>query len=188
MVAKGHNFPHLSLVGVIDADLGLQGADLRASEKTFQLIKQVSGRAGRIKTQGIALLQTYQPEHPVMKAIISNDDERFWESEAKQREEALVPPFGSMAGIVISGTDLQQVNKISSKLATNLGPLKDINAMVYGPAPAPIARIRGRHRIRLLIKVRKKSNFQKALGSWANQMKLPGNVRLSIDIDPQTFF
>ena len=119
MVAKGHNFPHLSLVGVIDADLGLQGADLRASEKTFQLIKQVSGRAGRVKTQGIALLQTYQPEHPVMKAIISNDDERFWESEAKQREEALVPPFGAMAGIVISGTDLQQVNKISSKLATN---------------------------------------------------------------------
>jgi len=188
LVAKGHNFPHLSLVGVIDADLGLQGADLRASEKTFQLIKQVSGRAGRVKTQGVALIQTYQPEHPVLKAIISNDDEKFWESEAKLREEALVPPFGSMAGIVISGTDLQQVNKVSSQLALNLGPLKDINAMVYGPAPAPIARIRGRHRVRLLIKVGKKSNFQKALGSWASQFKLPGNVRLSIDIDPQTFF
>ncbi|MAV94087.1 MAG: primosomal protein N' [Euryarchaeota archaeon] len=188
LVAKGHNFPHLSLVGVIDADLGLQGADLRASEKTFQLIKQVSGRAGRIKTQGVALLQTYQPEHPVMKAILSNDDEKFWETEVEQRKEALVPPFGSMAGIVISGTDLQQITQISNQLAINLGPLKDINAMVFGPAPAPIARIRGRHRIRLLVKVKNKRNFQKALGSWAGQFKLPGNVRLSIDIDPQTFY
>ena len=188
LVAKGHNFPHLSLVGVIDADLGLQGADLRASEKTFQLIKQVSGRAGRDKTKGIALLQTYQPEHPVITAILSDDDEKFWESEAKQRREALVPPFGTMAGIVISGTDLQQVNEISNQFTINLGPLKDINAKVYGPAPAPIARIRGRHRIRLLIKVGNKKNFQKALSSWASQFKLPGNVRLSIDIDPQTFF
>lgn len=188
LVAKGHNFPNLSLVGVIDADLGLQGADLRASEKTFQLIKQVSGRAGRAKTRGVALVQTYQPEHPVMAAILSNNDEKFWQSEAEQRKAALVPPFGSMAGVVISGTDLNQVNSISRQLVIKHEPLKEVNAILYGPAPAPIARIRGRHRIRLLVKVQSKKNFQKALAIWSSQFKLPGNVRLSIDIDPQTFF
>jgi primosomal protein N' (replication factor Y) len=188
LVAKGHNFPLLSLVGVIDADLGLQGGDLRAAEKTFQLIKQVSGRAGRANKKGLALLQTYQPEHPVMKAILTGDEEEFWASEAAQRKQAGVPPFGRMAGIVVSGLHLSQVTKIANDMAIKIEPLKKIDAVVYGPAPAPISRIRGRHRIRLLVKAAKVKDFQKALLSWVNQFKLPGNVRLSIDIDPQTFF
>ena len=188
LVAKGHNFPLLSLVGVIDADLGLQGGDLRAAEKTFQLIKQVSGRAGRANKKGLALLQTYQPEHPVMKAILTGDEEEFWASEAAQRKQAGVPPFGRMAGIVVSGLHLNQVTKIANDMAIKIEPLKKIDAVVYGPAPAPISRIRGRHRIRLLVKAAKVKDFQKALLSWVNQFKLPGNVRLSIDIDPQTFF
>ena len=114
LVAKGHNFPLLSLVGVIDADLGLQGGDLRAAERTFQLIKQVSGRAGRANKKGLALLQTYQPDHPVMTAIITGDEEKFWSSEATQRKLAGVPPFGRMAGIVVSGADLSQVNTIAT--------------------------------------------------------------------------
>ena len=188
LVAKGHNFPLLSLVGVIDADLGLQGGDLRAAEKTFQLIKQVSGRAGRTSKKGFALLQTYQPEHPVMKAILSGNEEEFWSSEAEQRKQAGVPPFGRMAGIVVSGLHLTQVTKIANDMAIKVAPLKEIDAVVYGPAPAPVSRIRGRHRIRLLVKAAKVKDFQKALLLWINQFKLPGNVRLSIDIDPQTFF
>ena len=120
LVAKGHNFPLLSLVGVIDADLGLQGGDLRAAERTFQLIKQVSGRAGRANKKGLALLQTYQPDHPVMTAILTGDEEKFWSSEATQRKLAGVPPFGRMAGIVVSGADLSQVNTIATQLALSL--------------------------------------------------------------------
>ena len=188
LVAKGHNFPLLSLVGVIDADLGLQGGDLRAAERTFQLIKQVSGRAGRANKKGLALLQTYQPDHPVMTAILTGDEEKFWSSEATQRKLAGVPPFGRMAGIVVSGADLSQVNTIATQLAIKCEPLKKINALVYGPADAPISRIRGRHRIRLLVKAAKVKDFQKALTMWIDQIKLPGNVRLTVDIDPQTFF
>jgi primosomal protein N' (replication factor Y) len=99
LVAKGHNFPHLTLVGVIDADLGLQGSDLRAAERTFQLMRQVAGRAGRAETPGTALLQSYQPEHPVIRAILSGDEEGFWAAEAAERRAAGVPPYGRMAGI-----------------------------------------------------------------------------------------
>ena len=188
IVAKGHNFPLLTLVGVIDADLGLQGSDLRAAERTFQLMRQVSGRAGRADRPGTALLQTYQPAHPVISAILGGDEEAFWQAEAAERKSAGVPPFGRMAGIVLSSPDVQVVFDIGKKLARQDKPLRRIGAQVYGPAAAPIARIRGRHRVRLLVKADKGAPLQPALADWVAQIKLPGNCRLSIDIDPQSFF
>ena len=188
IVAKGHNFPLLTLVGVIDADLGLQGSDLRAAERTFQLMRQVSGRAGRVDRPGTALLQTYQPAHPVIAAILGGDEETFWRAEAAERKSAGVPPYGRMAGIVLSSPDVQEVFDVGKKLAMQDAPLRRIGAQVYGPATAPIARIRGRHRVRLLVKAEKGAPLQPALADWVAQVKLPGNLRLSIDIDPQSFF
>ena len=188
IVAKGHNFPLLTLVGVIDADLGLQGGDLRAAERTFQLMRQVAGRAGRADLRGVALLQTHQPDHPVIKAIISGDDEGFWKAEAAQRQAAGVPPFGRMAGIVLSSPDVAQVFDFAGVMARNTSPLTKIGAQVFGPALAPVARIRGRHRVRLLVKAAKGAPLQTALAQWAAQFKLPNNMRLTIDIDPQSFY
>ena len=188
LVAKGHNFPLLTLVGVIDADLGLQGSDLRAAERTFQLMRQVAGRAGRAETPGEALLQTYQPEHPVIRAILSGDEEGFWSAEASARKAAGVPPYGRMAGIVLSSPNVQDVFDLGVEMARRCEPLRRIGAEVYGPAPAPIARIRGRHRVRLLVKADKTAPIQAALAEWAGQFKLPANLRLTIDIDPQSFY
>lgn len=188
LVAKGHNFPLLTLVGVIDADLGLQGSDLRAAERTFQLMRQVAGRAGRAETPGEALLQTYQPEHPVIRAILSGDEEGFWTAEAAARKAAGVPPYGRMAGIVLSSPNVQEVFDLGAEMARKAEPLRRIGAEVYGPAPAPIARIRGRHRVRLLVKADKSAPIQAALAEWAGQFKLPTNLRLTIDIDPQSFY
>jgi primosomal protein N' (replication factor Y) (superfamily II helicase) len=187
LVAKGHNFPLLTLVGVIDADLGLQGADLRAAERTFQLMRQVSGRAGRVETPGEALLQSFQPEHPVIRAILSGDQEGFWRAEAAERKAAGVPPYGRMAGIVLSSPNVQEVFDFGAEMARKDAPLRRIGAQVYGPAPAPIARVRGRHRVRLLVKAEKGVPLQAALSQWVAQFRIPATLRLSIDIDPQSF-
>jgi primosomal protein N' (replication factor Y) len=188
IVAKGHNFPLLTLVGVIDADLGLQGSDLRAAERTFQLMRQVAGRAGRADKPGTALLQTFQPEHPVIRAILGGDEEAFWRAEATERRMAGVPPYGRMAGIILSSPDVGQVFDFGAELARRDDPLRRIGAQVYGPAPAPVARVRGRHRVRLLVKADKTAPLQAALAEWVAQLKLPSNMRLSIDIDPQSFY
>jgi len=188
LVAKGHNFPLLTLVGVIDADLGLQGSDLRAAERTFQLMRQVAGRAGRADKPGTAMLQTFQPEHPVIRAILSGDEEGFWRAEADERRHAGVPPFGRMAGIILSSPDMQQAFDVGTHLARTDAPLREIGAQVYGPAPAPIARVRGRHRVRLLVKAPKGAALQPALATWIGALRLPNNLRLSVDIDPQSFY
>lgn len=188
IVAKGHNFPNLTLVGVIDADLGLQGSDLRAAERTFQLMRQVAGRAGRADKPGVALMQTYQPAHPVIGAILSGDEEEFWKAEAAERRAAGVPPYGRMAGIVLSSPNVQEAFDIGRLLASRREPLLRIGAQVFGPAAAPIARIRGRHRVRLLVKADKAAPLQEALAAWVEQIKMPHSLRLSIDIDPQTFY
>ncbi len=188
LVAKGHNFPLLTLVGVIDADLGLQGSDLRAGERTFQLMRQVAGRAGRAERPGEALMQTFQPEHPVIRAILTGDEEEFWRAEAEQRREAGVPPFGRMAGIILSGSDLAQVFDLGNALARNDAPLRQVGAQLFGPAPAPIARVRGRHRVRLLIKAAKGVPLQEAIARWTAPFKMKGDLRLNVDIDPQNFF
>ena len=188
MVAKGHNFPLLTLVGVIDADLGLQGSDLRAAEKTFQLIRQVAGRAGRADKPGRALLQTFQPEHPVIRAILSGDEEGFWRAEAAERQAAGVPPYGRLAGIVISASTVEAAFDLGNALARADAPLRQAGAQLYGPAPAPIARIRGRHRVRLLVKADKGVALQAALRAWIGQFTPKGDTRLSVDIDPQSFY
>ena len=187
IVAKGHNFPLLTLVGVIDADLGLQGSDLRAAERTFQLMRQVAGRAGRAERQGEALLQTHQPDHPVIRAILGGEDEAFWRAEAEARRAQGVPPDGRLAGIILSGPDLQPLFDIGGALARADAPLRRIGATLYGPAPAPIARVRGRHRVRMLVKADKAAPLQAALVEWVGQIRLPNAVRLAIDIDPQSF-
>jgi len=188
LVAKGHNFPLLTLVGVIDADLGLQGSDLRAAERTFQLMRQVAGRAGRSDKPGVAILQTHQPEHPVIRAILGGDEETFWQTEAREREVAGVPPYGRLVGVVLSSNNEQEAFDVGQAMVRNCIPLTKIGAQVFGPAPAPIARIRGRHRVRLLVKASKSAPIQTALTEWAAQFKLPNSLRLSIDIDPQSFY
>ncbi|MGB8811960.1 MAG: primosomal protein N', partial [Paracoccaceae bacterium] len=187
IVAKGHNFPLLTLVGVIDADLGLQGSDLRAAERTFQLMRQVAGRAGRAERKGEALLQTHQPEHAVIRAILGGDEEAFWKAEAEERRVSGVPPYGRMAGIILSSPDVALAFDFGAELARRDGPLRKIGAQVFGPAPAPIARVRGRHRVRLLVKADKTAALQAAISEWVGQLKLPNNLRLAIDIDPQSF-
>lgn len=188
LVAKGHNFPLLTLVGVIDADLGLQGSDLRAAERTFQLMRQVAGRAGRADKAGAALLQTHQPEHPVIRAILHGDEEEFWKAEAGERRAASVPPYGRMAGIVISSTDAAEAFDLGNALARNDAALRRVGAQVFGPAPAPIARVRGRHRVRLLVKADKGVSLQSAVAEWVGQFQLKGQLRLAVDIDPQRFY
>ena len=187
IVAKGHNFPLLTLVGVIDADLGLQGSDLRAAERTFQLMRQVAGRAGRAERPGVALLQTHQPDHPVIRAILSGDEEGFWQAEAAARQAAAMPPFGRLAGIILSGPDAEATFAAGEALARAARPLQAIGAEVWGPAPAPIARVRGRHRVRLLVRAARGAPLQPALAAWVAGVKLAANLRLAIDIDPQSF-
>ncbi|MEM7242164.1 MAG: primosomal protein N' [Pseudomonadota bacterium] len=188
LVAKGHNFPLLTLVGVIDADLGLQGADLRAAERTFQLMRQVAGRAGRADKRGVAYLQSYQPQHPVIEAILSGEEEAFWATEAKERNQNQTPPFGRLVGIVLSGPDHSAIMNVAGQLLRNKGPLDAVEAQLYGPADAPISRVRGRFRVRFLIKVAKSARIQDALTIWRASVKLPNAMRMSIDIDPQSFY
>ena len=187
LVDKGHNFPRLTLVGVIDADLGLQGSDLRAAERTFQTMRQVAGRAGRAERPGLALLQTCQPEHPVIRAILAGDEEGFLRAEAAERRAAGMPPYGRMAGIVLSAPDVQTVFDFGAALARADAPLRAVGAQLFGPAAAPIARIRGRHRVRLLVKAEKGVPLQAAIARWVGQMKPPNDLRMAIDIDPQSF-
>ena len=188
IVAKGHNFPLLTLVGVIDADLGLQGSDLRAAERTFQLMRQVAGRAGRLEgRKGVAWLQTHQPEHAVIRAILGGDEEAFWRAEAAERRAAGMPPFGRLAAIILSGPEVQPVFDFGAELARRDGPLRAIGAQLFGPAPAPIARVRGRHRVRLLVKADKAAPIQSAIAAWLGQLRLPPQLRLAVDIDPQSF-
>ncbi|MDO5371151.1 primosomal protein N' [Paracoccus sp. (in: a-proteobacteria)] len=190
IVAKGHNFPLLTLVGVIDADLGLQGADLRAAERSFQLMRQVAGRAGRQAGDrpGLALLQTHQPEHPVIRAILSGDDEAFWNAEAESRQAARMPPFSRLAGIILSHPNQPVVEAYAQELARRAAPLSEIGAELFGPAPAPIARVRARYRVRMLVRTPRQAPLQPAIAEWlAAAPKPPTNLRLAVDIDPQSF-
>lgn len=189
IVAKGHNFPNLTLVGVIDADLGLQGADLRAAERSFQLMRQVAGRAGRQAgaRPGLALLQTHQPDHAVIRAILSGQDEAFWDAEAAGRQAAGMPPFGRLAGVILSHPDLAVVADFAAHLARHAGALAQAGATLWGPAPAPIARVRGRHRMRMLVQAPRQAPLQTAIADWLAPHKPPTNLRLSVDIDPQSF-
>jgi primosomal protein N' (replication factor Y) (superfamily II helicase) len=190
LVAKGHHFPMLNLVGVVDADLGLSNGDPRAAERTFQLLHQVIGRAGRDAGVGLGLLQTHQPDHPVMRALIAQDREAFYAAEIASREKSGYPPFGRLASIVVSGSDKHATAAYARELA-RAAPLNE-NAThgvrVLGPAEAPLALVRGRHRMRLLIKAPRNYDLGAYLRRWlAKAPKRRGPIKLEIDIDPQSF-
>ncbi|MFZ0177951.1 MAG: primosomal protein N' [Pseudolabrys sp.] len=187
LVAKGHHFPKLNLVGIVDADLGLGNGDPRAPERTFQLLHQVVGRAGREEGRGVGYLQTHQPEHPVMRALISGDREAFYKNEIEQRERAGYPPFGRLASLVITANDRHTAETYGRTLA-NAAP-KDEHVRVLGPAEAPIAVVRGRHRFRLLVKSPRPFDLSAYLRGWLSTAPKPrGNVRLEVDVDPQSFY
>jgi primosomal protein N' (replication factor Y) len=187
LVAKGHHFPKLNLVGIVDADLSLGNGDPRAPERTFQLLHQVVGRAGREEGRGFGYLQTHQPEHPVMRALISGDREAFYKSEIEQRERTGYPPFGRLAGLVITANERHDAEAYGRTLA-NAAP-RDEHVHVLGPAEAPIAVVRGRHRFRLLVKAPRTFDLSAYLRAWLAETPRPrGNVRLEVDVDPQSFF
>ena len=185
MIAKGHHFPMLTLVGVVDADLGLHGGDLRAAERTYQLLHQVAGRAGRAERPGRVLLQTYDPAHPVMQALVAGDRDRFLAREADDRRAAEMPPFGRLAALILAGPDAEAVDGVARALARAAPHGEGIQ--VLGPAPAPLAILRGRHRRRFLLKCRRDIAPQPLLRDWLGRVKIPGAVRLYVDIDPYSF-
>ena len=186
LVAKGHHFPMLNLVGVIDGDLGLSNGDPRAAERTFQLLHQVVGRAGRDAGIGRGFLQTHQPEHPVMRALIAQDREAFYSAEIGLREAAHYPPFGRLASIVVSGPDKNDTAAHARALARAAPPHDEVR--VLGPAEAPLALVRGRHRLRLLIRAPRGFDLAAYLREWlAAAPKAKGSIKRDIDVDPQSF-
>ncbi|WP_339634203.1 primosomal protein N' [uncultured Sneathiella sp.] len=185
MVAKGYHFPNLTLVGIIDADLGLAGGDLRAAERTYQLLSQVTGRAGRESLLGKVYLQSYLPEHPVIEAIVHQQSSDFFALEAAGRENAGMPPYGRLAALILSGVKAESVAAFAHDLARR-APMGE-KITVLGPAPAPLSMIRGRHRYRFLVKCDKDINIQSVIGKWLQGRKVPNDIRLQIDIDPYNF-
>jgi len=185
LVAKGWHFPHLTFVGVVDADLGLANADLRASERTVQLLHQVAGRAGRAEAPGHVMLQTFIPDHPVMQALVDGDLEHFMATEAEVRRDGEWPPYGRLAALIVSADSALVADTVARDLGRT-APHGD-GVLVLGPAPAPMALLRGRHRRRLLLKVRRDTAVQPILRDWLSCVKIPGTAKVEIDIDPISF-
>lgn len=187
LVAKGHHFPGLATVGVVDGDLSLaQGADPRAAERTFQLLQQVIGRAGREGTMGAGLIQTHNPEHPVMRALISGDRDTFVAREIAARESAGLPPFGRLAALIVSARTKPEAETYARSLARAAPPARRI--VVMGPAEAPLALIRGQYRFRLLIKAPRAVDIQNFLRRWLERAPRPrGSQKVVVDVDPYSF-
>ena len=185
MMAKGHHFNDLTLVGIVDADLSLNGGDLRACEKTYQLLHQVGGRAGRTAERGSVFIQTYQPEHPVMQALIAHERDRFVEEEIIMRQQANMPPFSRLSALIISSPLIEEAEKCARLLAYKAPQAQDFEIM--GPVAAPLSLIRGRYRWRLLLRSPKTLSPQPYIKQWLQQVKLPRSIRLMIDIDPYSF-
>ncbi len=185
VMAKGHHFPMLTLVGVVDADLGLNGGDLRAGERTYQLLHQVAGRAGRGERPGRVMLQTFMPEHPVMQALAAGDRDGFYQLEAEMRQEAGMPPFGRLAALIVSGEDATLVDRVA--LALGRAAPRSETVHILGPAPAPLALLRGRHRRRLLLKAPRSTQVQPLIAQWLERVEIPPAIRVQIDVDPYSF-
>ncbi len=185
IVAKGHHFPALTLVGVVDADLGMTGGDLRAGERTYQLLHQVAGRAGRADRPGRVLIQTYMPEQPVMRALAAGDRDGFLRAEADARRAAGLPPFGRLAALIVSAADAEAADEAARALARAAPQMPGV--VVLGPAPAPLAILRGRHRRRFLVKAERGVVVQAVLRDWLGRVRLGGSARLQVDIDPYSF-
>jgi len=185
LVTKGYHFPELTLVGVIDADIGLEGGDLRASERTFQQIAQVAGRAGRAAKPGRVLIQTRYPDAPVIDALIRGDRDAFYAAETEARRLAMVPPFGRFAAVIISSEDDREA-AAAARAAGAAAPEAD-GLRVYGPAPAPLSLLRGRYRHRLLVHARRDIALQRIVRDWLAPIAWPSGVRVAVDIDPYSF-
>ena len=185
IAAKGHHFPNLTLVGIVDADMGLAGGDLRAAERTYQLLTQVTGRAGRGEKPGRALLQTYQPEAPLFQALKTGDRDAFLAAEAEARRRAGFPPYGRLAAILLRGRDERALHDAAKALRAS-APIGD-GIDVLGPARAPIYRLRGEARMRFLVRARRDVNMQAYLNDWLSRVKMPSSVRRVVDIDPYSF-
>lgn len=185
LVTKGYHFPNLTLVGVVDADLGLEGGDLRAAERTFQQIRQVSGRAGRGEKPGHVYIQTHSPKAQVMRALVTGEADAFYDAETEARREAGAPPFGRYAAIIVSSEDQQAAHEIARAIG-RAAPQED-GMHVYGPAPAPLAMLRGRHRYRLLVHAKRTLDVQDVIRGWLGALDWPAKVRVSVDVDPYSF-
>ena len=185
LVTKGYHFPNLTLVGVVDADLGLSGGDLRAAERTFQQIRQVSGRAGRGEKPGRVLIQSHEPEAAVIDALVRGDVEGFYEAETDARREAAMPPFGRLAAIIVSSEKEADARQAAHQIG-RAAPDHDQMA-VFGPAPAPLAMLRGRHRLRLLVHAARTVPVQDIIRDWLGRLELPRSVRVAVDVDPYSF-
>jgi primosomal protein N' (replication factor Y) len=185
LVTKGYHFPNLTLVGVVDADLGLAGGDLRAAERSFQQVQQVSGRAGRADKPGRVFLQTHDPHAPVIAALVSGDAAGFFAAETEARREAAMPPFGRLAAIVVSAEDGAEAEAVARRIG-HAAP--EVQGMaVFGPAPAPLAMLRGRHRQRLLVHARRSLDVQDVIRDWLAGVDWGAKVRVSVDVDPYSF-
>ena len=186
ILAKGHHFPKLTLVGVVDADLGLAGGDLRAAERTWQMLNQVAGRAGRAERPGRAILQSWRPDHPVLRAIAEGDRDGFIAEEMAARQRFAMPPYGRLAAIIVSGRRAEPVRQMAETLAHRAPAQTDL--AVLGPTPAPLALLRGYFRYRLLVKATRAINLQAYIRRWLSRTPQPGGVRIKVDIDPYSFF
>ena len=185
LVTKGYHFPNLTLVGVVDADLGLQGGDLRAAERSFQQIQQVAGRAGRGDKPGRVLVQTHDPEAPVIEALVSGDGPGFYAAETAARRAAAMPPFGRLAAIIVSAEDQAEAEGTARRIGAAAPRVEDM--AVFGPAPAPLAMLRGRHRQRLLVHAARKLDVQDVIRDWLGGLEWSSKVRVSVDVDPYSF-
>lgn len=185
IIAKGHHFPNLTLVGIVDADLGLMGSDLRASEQTYQLLSQVSGRAGRGDKKGTVMVQTLYPENNVLKALLNGDRNIFIDLEKSSREMLHYPPYGKLAAIIISGANQVQTGQVASAFGKTAPHTSDIE--VLGPAPAPLFLLRDKYRYRLMLKTSRNINIQQVLAKWRQMVRVPSTVKVEIDIDPYSF-
>jgi primosomal protein N' (replication factor Y) (superfamily II helicase) len=185
LVAKGHHFPHLTLVGVVDADLALETSDPRGGERTWALMAQVAGRAGRGEKPGRALIQTHLPNHPLMQALKRGLRDDYLNQEKIIRETAGLPPYGRLASIIVSGLDATETERFVREIA-RLKPFGE-GMTILGPAPAPIHLVRGRHRWRFLIKATRDTNMQSLIQQWVGGIKVRGSLNLAIDIDPYSF-
>ncbi len=186
ILTKGHNFPDLTLVGVVDADLGLAGGDLRAGERTFQMLHQVAGRAGRADKKGRVFLQTFDPDNNIMRALESGDADDFLDAEIRTRELLKMPPFGRLAGIVVSASSRETAQRAANLLGRR-APAGD-GVRVLGPTPAPLALLRGKYRFRLLLQTGRRVKIQAVLQDWLSRVSLPSSVRVQTDVDPYSFF
>jgi primosomal protein N' (replication factor Y) len=185
LVTKGYHFPNLTLVGVVDADLGLAGGDLRAAERSFQQIRQVSGRAGRGDKHGRVLVQSHEPGARVIQALVAGDSEGFYAAETDARREAGMPPFGRLAAIIISSENQAEANEIA-RMIGRAAPAHD-NMAVFGPAPAPLAMLRGRHRFRLLVHAARTVPVQEIIRDWLGGLSWKASTRVAVDVDPYSF-